>query len=366
MAVVMAGLAAFRQWGLEASTTGEAAEVPIAPSPSANSSLSAMSCLVGVIERTEAAFTASLGHSMFQPSGHWWIYFLLLDMCFALVCLAWSFRKRGKPSETNVGVLIGDACPAFMAVDSEPIGFASVNSAPIVSSTEGLKSHSGMVNDEAAGAYQIIVTDCSAPGQTSTCLRQACNTSPSMSNPESKEEEDRYTSNVPPMCEIQKKTFSMMDEKAGQVPEAQQDGSIALRTPRKRSVSRGTTSRSATPKGVQEWLARRRTPNAKEHLVEVDDGNCPEHTPATRKPPGLRKAPRPATAAEHTPPAKNCPSSTHSPSIQPRGVQEWLVRHQASCKPSSLDDSFQASASVEAQRPIQTNTTPSRSGTALV
>jgi len=102
-------------------------------------------------------------------------------------------------------------------------------------------------------------------------------------------------------------------------------------TPERRTGSRGASSRIRVPKGVDQWLASRRSPTSKTGASDIDDSKCVELTPVGKK-------------SGYSPAAKAVQ--------QPKGVQEWLSRHQSPLsKASSLDEAAIAGGA----------TTPSRS-----
>jgi hypothetical protein len=156
------------------------------------------------------------------------------------------------------------------------------------------------------------------------------------------------------------------------LPEGSMEGSMVDEgcpvTPNKRSGSRGAGSnprppRLGDPKGVEQWLARRRS---KVGTSDVDEGMYSERKPVTRKPPSPmhRKVHKNTSEADGGHPIRSSPASLHSPSIQPRGVQDWLQKRPPPCKPACLDDAFQAGAGGLLTKPVPVAPTPARCGSA--
>lgn len=90
-----------------------------------------------------------------------------------------------------------------------------------------------------------------------------------------------------------------------------------------RAGSRGASSRITAPRGVDEWLARRRSPQSasKSGSPDVDDGKSVELTPVSKK---SGSSVASAKAAQ-----------------QPKGVQEWLSKHQSpAAKQAQLEETL--------------------------
>lgn len=114
--------------------------------------------------------------------------------------------------------------------------------------------------------------------------------------------------------------------------------SPAASTPEGRASSQ--RCRTMAPKGVSEWLASRRSPASKATVSDFDANRSVQqgddrYTSVDKK--------TPVKVVSTTP----IPAAVPTSSPRPKGVQEWLSRHQSPiCKPSSLEEAFGSSSAA--------------------